>query len=138
MLNSHGGSGGSRGADRKYQGVIISPDKTAAITFGEEPHEITFKNVAVHFPDRPQRTYPEFLDEMANRLDLTGLSPKRSRQTDYSLGAAAVSWCGPDSPNLQISPARYPLTSVQPSTRGWNQKKTFLTSGSILIIIYRT
>ncbi|MHC4169270.1 MAG: MSCRAMM family protein, partial [Planctomycetota bacterium] len=81
---------GSSGADRKYQGVVVSPDEIAAITFGEKPHEITFKNVAVHFPDRPQRTYPEFLDRMAEKLDLTGLSPEQLSEYRFKSPQKAI------------------------------------------------
>ncbi|MHC4168286.1 MAG: M56 family metallopeptidase, partial [Planctomycetota bacterium] len=94
MLNSHSGRSGSSGADRKYQGVVVSPDEIAAITFGEKPHEITFKNVfknvAVHFPDRLHRTYPEFLDRMAERLGLTGLSPKQLAQYQFKSPQEAI------------------------------------------------
>jgi protocatechuate 3,4-dioxygenase beta subunit len=75
VLNSHGG-GGSGKTGQQYRGIVISPEKIAAVTFGEKPHEITFKDVAVDYPDLPNRTHPEFLDEMAKRLGLTDTSSK--------------------------------------------------------------
>ena len=75
VLNRHGGGGSSK-TGQQYRGIVISPEKIAAVTFGEKPHEITFKNVAVDYPDLPNRTHPEFFDEMAKRLGLTDTSSK--------------------------------------------------------------
>ena len=49
-------------------------DKIAAITVGEKPHERTFRNIVVDYPDRPVREYPEYLDRMADILGITNLS----------------------------------------------------------------
>lgn len=86
------GSGSSQGgwAELKYDGVAVTPDKIAAITFGEKPHEITFKNVAVHYPDRPYRSYAGYLDQVAERLDLTGLSGKQLFQYDFKSPQEAI------------------------------------------------
>jgi hypothetical protein len=39
------------------------------ITLNEKPWEKTFRQVAVHFPNRGKRTYAPFLDDLAARLD---------------------------------------------------------------------
>jgi hypothetical protein len=83
MLDINDGSSGSNGADLQYQGVLVSPEKIAAITFGEKPHEITFKKVAVDYPGLPHRIHPEFLDEMAKRLGLADTSSKYLAQYDF-------------------------------------------------------
>jgi hypothetical protein len=82
VLNSHSG-GGSGKTGQQYRGIVISPEKIAAVTFGEKPHEITFKNVAVDYPDLPNRTHPEFLDEMAKRLGLTDASSEYLAQYKF-------------------------------------------------------
>ncbi|MHC4693213.1 MAG: M56 family metallopeptidase, partial [Planctomycetota bacterium] len=51
--------------------------ETAYVTVGEKPYEATFKNVVVSYPDRPVLERLEFLDEMCERLDLTGFSGDR-------------------------------------------------------------
>ncbi|MHC4206018.1 MAG: hypothetical protein ACYSTT_15310 [Planctomycetota bacterium] len=81
MLDGHGSSGGK--TDLQYHGVVVSPEKIAAITLGEKPHEITFKNVAVDYPDLPNRTHSEFLDEMAKRLGLTDMSSECLAQYSF-------------------------------------------------------
>jgi hypothetical protein len=75
MLEGHGTSSSDK-TDLQYQGIIILPEKIAAITFGEKPHEITFKNVTINYPNLPRRTHPKFIDEMAKRLGLTDTSSK--------------------------------------------------------------
>lgn len=90
MLDIHDGSSGSRGTDLQYHSVVVLPDKIAAITFGEKPHEITFKNVAVDYPDRTYRSHSEFLDEMAQRLGLTGKLPQELAQYTFKNPAEAI------------------------------------------------
>jgi len=77
FLHSGSGRSGSRGANRKYREIPLSLDEIAAVTFGEQPYEITFKNVKVEYPGLPVRTHPVYLDIMAERLNLTGRTPEQ-------------------------------------------------------------
>ena len=49
-------------------------DQIAAVTVGEKPQEMTFRNVVVAYPQRPRRTYPEHWDRMMERPGLDRLS----------------------------------------------------------------
>jgi len=83
----------SRSGDKtelQYQRVVVLLENIAAITFGEKPREITFKNLIVDYPDRPHRNYPEFLDEMSKRLGLTNELPKDLVQYDFRNPAEAI------------------------------------------------
>ncbi len=40
------------------------------ITLGETPHRQAFRNIVVTYPDRPERTYPQSIDEVVARLGL--------------------------------------------------------------------
>ena len=71
LLEQGGGQSGSQGANIRYRGLPLPLDKIAAITIGEKPHEITFKNVVIHYPDRLPRTHAEFLDRIGERLRLS-------------------------------------------------------------------
>ena len=78
-----GGAGGSAGDYHiDYDFVVegLSPERLAMVTFGEEPESKTFCNVLVSYPNRPARQYPEYLDRVAERLGLVGLSPDQIRQ----------------------------------------------------------
>ena len=80
FADSNSGSNGSSGANLIYEAQVVSWDRVAAVTIGEKPHEIIFRNVVVRYPDRPPRAYAAYLDAMAQRLELTGLSPEQLRQ----------------------------------------------------------
>jgi len=54
--------------DNEFKVEGLGPDGISAITIGEEPLEKTFQNIKVIYPDRPERTYPEYVDEVAARL----------------------------------------------------------------------
>jgi hypothetical protein len=90
FLDRSSGRSGSSGAKLTYRDIFLPLDRIAVITFGEKPHEITFTNVAVDFPDRPYRTYPEFLDQMSDRLGLTGKSPERLAQYQFKNPQEAI------------------------------------------------
>ncbi len=83
LLDSSMGGGGSRGANITFRDIVLPLNEIAVITFGEKPYEITFKNIAVDFPDRPYRTYPEFLDQMSERLGLVDMSPEELAQYNF-------------------------------------------------------
>jgi hypothetical protein len=89
MLDGHGRNGSGK-TDLQYQGVVVSPEKIAAVTFGEMPYEITFKNIAIDYPDRPHRTRAEFLDEMAKRLNLSDTSLKYLAQYKFKNPQEAI------------------------------------------------
>jgi hypothetical protein len=69
----HGASGttSSTGSEIDFQWVYEAMpwEKITAITFGERPHENTFRNIVVHYPDRPPRDHAAWVDEMVKRLD---------------------------------------------------------------------
>lgn len=90
MLDEAHGSRSGGKTNLQYHGVVVLPEKIAAITFGEKPHEITFKNVAVDYPDRPHRTHAEFLDEMAKRFDLTNTSSEYLAQYSFKNPTEAI------------------------------------------------
>jgi hypothetical protein len=54
-LHSGSGHSGSRGMDLTYKVIPLSIDEIAAVTFGEPPYEITFKNIKVEYPNLPRR-----------------------------------------------------------------------------------
>jgi len=83
LLESRMGGGGRRGANITFRDIVLPLNEIAVITFGEKPYEITFKNIAVDFPDRPYRTYPEFLDQMSERLGLVDMSPEELAQYNF-------------------------------------------------------
>lgn len=68
------------GIDRSYQVNAVPWDQISTITVGEKAYEITFRNIAVRYPGRPARTHAAYLDVMAQRLGLTGMSPDQLRQ----------------------------------------------------------
>jgi hypothetical protein len=90
LLDSSMGGGGSRGANITFRDIALPLNEIAVITFGEKPHEITFKNIAVDFPDRPYRTQAEFLDQMSERLGLVGVSPEELSQYKFKSPAEAI------------------------------------------------
>ena len=71
-----GGSWGGDGADFTFSVPGLALKDIAFITFGEKPREKTFRNILVSYPDRPPRDYPEYLDKMAEALDLKDRSPR--------------------------------------------------------------
>jgi beta-lactamase regulating signal transducer with metallopeptidase domain len=79
-----------QGANIDYGNLGVPLDRIAMITVGEKPNEITFRNVNVHFRDHPQRTYAEFLDKMADRLGLTGLSPEQLQRVRIKTPEEAI------------------------------------------------
>ncbi len=83
LINSGGGSSGSNGANITYTQFPLTLDEIAYITFGEKPYEITFKNVKVLYSDLQPRTYPEFLDVMAQRLHVSEWRLEQSKK-NYS------------------------------------------------------
>ncbi len=87
-----GGSGrsGSQGASLTYETEAVPWDQVAAITVGEEPHEITFANVLVRYPQRPRRTHPAHWDRMARRLGLTGLSGEQLARYEFKNAQEAI------------------------------------------------
>jgi len=62
------------GTHLTYSGQAVPWDEIAAITIGEEPYQATFRNIVIDYPKRPHRTYPAHYDQIAKRLNLTGLS----------------------------------------------------------------
>jgi beta-lactamase regulating signal transducer with metallopeptidase domain len=90
FLNLKSGHGGSRGADHTYSDVPLSLKEIAAVTFGEKPYEITFKNVKVSYPNEPARTHPEYLDIMAQRLNLFDRTPDQLRQYRFKNPQEAI------------------------------------------------
>ncbi|MBN2182235.1 MAG: hypothetical protein JW715_10000 [Sedimentisphaerales bacterium] len=90
LLLSGDGHSGSRGAARTYREIPLSLDEIAAVTIGEQPCEITFKNVKVKYPNLPRRTHPEYLDIMAERLNLTGMTPEQLSQYDFKNPREAI------------------------------------------------
>jgi len=52
----------------------LSLEEIASVTIGEKPHERTFRNIVVSYPDRPATQYPPYLDRVAQQLGLTDLS----------------------------------------------------------------
>ncbi|MEJ2648652.1 MAG: hypothetical protein P8016_09625 [Sedimentisphaerales bacterium] len=86
-MNGHGGSGG---IDYRYDNIPLSPDEIAAVTFGEQPYEITFKNIKVRYNNLPPPEYPECLDAMAQRLNLSGLTGEQLRQYDFKNPQEAI------------------------------------------------
>jgi len=90
FLHSGSGRSGSGGANRTYREIPLSLDEIAAVTFGEQPYEITFKNVKVEYPGLPVRTHPEYLDLMAERLNLTGMNSKQLSQYDFKNPQEAI------------------------------------------------
>jgi hypothetical protein len=89
LLDNIMGVGGSRGAI-SFRDVRLPLNEIAVITIGEKPYEITFKNIAVDYPDLPHRTYPEFLDQMSERLGLAGVSPEKLSQYKFKSQAEAI------------------------------------------------
>ena len=83
LLRDAGGHGGNQGAQLTYHGEAVSWEEIAAITIGETPHEIEFRNIVVDYPKQPRRTYPAYRDQMAQRLNLTGLSAEELAQYQY-------------------------------------------------------
>jgi len=49
----------------------------------EEPRKYTVRNVLVDYPDRPARSHAEYLDTMAKRLGLAGLSADKLSQYQF-------------------------------------------------------
>ncbi len=80
LADGMNGRSGLQGADLTYLAGAVPWDEIAAVTAGEKPYEITFRNVAVRYPNRPPRSHAAYLDVMAQRLGLTGMSPDRLRQ----------------------------------------------------------
>jgi len=74
LPEAEGGHIGSDGSLHNYRVEGLTLNSIAYVTVGEKPYEMTFNNVVVSYPDRPARDRVEFLDEMCERLDLTGLS----------------------------------------------------------------
>jgi hypothetical protein len=90
LLGSNGGRSGRWGANITYRDIPLPLNEIDVITFREEPYEITFKNIAVDYPDQPHRTYPEFYDEMSKRLGLNNKSPKVLANYDFKNPAEAI------------------------------------------------
>ena len=90
LVLNKGGSSGSLGAQLTYDVQAVPWDEIAAITIGEQPHEATFHNVVVQYPNRPARTYAAHWDRMAERLGLTGLSPERLAQYQFKNAQDAI------------------------------------------------
>ena len=68
----------------------VPPSRLAAITIGETPQAKTFSGITVVYPDRPARQYPEYLDKMASRLGLTGLSADQFRSYQFKTADEAL------------------------------------------------
>jgi len=83
LVHNSSRRGGQRGTHLVYEAAAVPWDEIAAITIGEQPHEITFRNISTHYPKRPSRTYPPYLDEMAERLQLTGMSAEQVLAHQY-------------------------------------------------------
>jgi beta-lactamase regulating signal transducer with metallopeptidase domain len=84
------GSSGTGGTHLTYNVQTDWWDQITAITVGEKPQEITFRNLAVEYPNRPQRTYAAHLDRMAERLGLTGLSREQLAQYRFKNAQEAL------------------------------------------------
>jgi hypothetical protein len=85
------GRSGRGGADLTYDVEALPWDEVAAVTVGEKPYAITFRNVTVTYPGRPPRTYAASWDRMAARLDLTDLSLESLMRYDFRSVSEAVS-----------------------------------------------
>ncbi|MBN1972873.1 MAG: M48 family metalloprotease [Sedimentisphaerales bacterium] len=72
-----------------YSDIPVSLDKIAAVTFGEQSYRITFKNVKVQY-NTPPRTHAEYLDIMAQRLNLAGLTSEELRRYDFKNPQEAI------------------------------------------------
>jgi len=70
LAHSGSGSWGTRGLQADYRIEGLALDEISAFTLNEKPREKTFHNIRVLYPDRPARTYPAYLDVMAERLGL--------------------------------------------------------------------
>jgi hypothetical protein len=90
LLDIRMGGGGSRGANITFRDIRLPLNEIAVIIIGEKPYEITFKNITVDYPDLPHRTYPEFLDQMSERLGLVDTSPEELSQYKFKNPAEAI------------------------------------------------
>ncbi|MCK4292784.1 MAG: hypothetical protein KAY65_06285 [Planctomycetes bacterium] len=72
------GSGHSslQGSRIEYTVDGVPLKKLAAVAFGEDPNHITFKNIRLDVPRRKRRTHADYLDKMAEKLELN-LTPKK-------------------------------------------------------------
>ncbi len=111
------GNSGSNGADLTYEAEAMSWDQVATIAIGEKPHEITFHNVTVQYPNRPPRTYAAYLDVLAQRLGLTGLTPEQLRQYRFQDPQQAIEALDIVRGDGHIRNAFQALASAQPPVK---------------------
>lgn len=86
MTESNGLS--SAETDFELESPLLS--RIASITIGETPQEKTFQNILIRYPGRPARNYPEYLDQMASALGLTGLSGNQLAQYNFKNSEEAL------------------------------------------------
>ncbi|MFC1601703.1 hypothetical protein ACFL34_05085, partial [Candidatus Sumerlaeota bacterium] len=82
FAEARGGSFGS-GTSRAEFHVKLFPEEIARVTYNEKSRERVFHSVAVTYPDRPRRTYPANIDEIAKRLELPSGDPEAVRAYQF-------------------------------------------------------
>ncbi|MEN6425080.1 MAG: M56 family metallopeptidase [Phycisphaerales bacterium] len=85
LLRSDSGHSGSGGADLIYEMATrtVPWDEIAAITVGEKPYEIAFRNIVVEYGNQPSRTYPPHWDQIATRLGLSSAEAARLNRYEF-------------------------------------------------------
>lgn len=84
LMNRNGGGWGSGGASLDITVPELPLERIAFITFGETPQAMTFHDIHVTYRGMRDRTYPEYLDRMAEILALPDRSPEGLER--YQLG----------------------------------------------------
>jgi beta-lactamase regulating signal transducer with metallopeptidase domain len=88
-VNESGDIGG-QGASLTCETEAVLWDQIVAITVGEKPYEVAFRNVVVRYPNRPPRTYAASWDRIAERLGRTGSSAQTPIQYDFRSADEAI------------------------------------------------
>ncbi len=87
LVSQNGGTTGmGSGKVLEYRLFGTAPEDIGTITIGETAREKTFHNILVAYPDKPEREYPEYLDEMAARLGLAEEKWEEARSLQFNSG----------------------------------------------------
>ncbi len=86
-----GGPVGDGRSELSYTIRGMQLEEVVAVTFNEKPHQKTFRNVVVHYPDRPRRNHAAFLDPIAERLGMQDADPKSIIEYQYKSAEEALS-----------------------------------------------